>query len=682
MKVSLNWLRDYIQIKSSHQVLAHQLTMAGLEVKNVESTRDDAVFETEITTNRPDWLSHLGVARETHAIGGGRFSIPSHAVRSRSKTKRRFKISILDPALCPYYSAVLLEDIVWSETPEFMRERLEACGIRSVNLVVDITNYVLLEWGQPLHAFDADRLEGETIYARRARKGEKMVAIDGVTYELDTDDLVIADSKGAAAIGGVMGGKVSEVSRKSKNVLLESAFFAPSAVRKTSRRLGLASESSYRFERRVDPRGVAPGRERAVFLLRKYCRPGKISRVFQAGRVPVKEPVIVLKPPAIRRVLGIEIPFSKVKSLLKRLGFQISGTAEKLTVRVPSYRGDLTRPIDLIEEIARLYGYDRIPETLPTLVPREPEVDPVLEIEDRVRTLCVSLGLQETITYGIVESAALEKLDFDRRQWTRVINPQNRALDLMRPNLLPGLMATIRHNLYVNETDVRLFEIGNRYLHQGEGRFPSEERMLAIAIAGEGSRSWLEQERAASFYGLKGMVDELMSQLGLCALEAKSAGNSFYVAGKGVCLSLRGQEVGHYGALSDRVRETYDVKRPVFFAQISLEKMESLAEAKRAVQDIPKFPASPRDLTVILPESIRAKSVIAEIELGGGDWVRGVDVFDYFKGEKLPQGKKSLSFRIHYQAKDRTLQNEEVNRLHFSIIDSLNGKFGAQLPEQ
>lgn len=681
MKVSLNWLKDFVAIKGSYQTLAHDLTMAGLEVRKVESTKDDTIFETDVTTNRPDWLSHLGVAREIHAVRGSHFALPPHEICSRSRTTRSFKISILDPELCPYYSAVLIEGVVWNETPELMRRRLEACGTRSVNLIVDITNYVLLELGQPLHAFDADRLNGEVICARRARKGEKMVAIDGVTYELEQDDLVIADSKGAVAIGGVMGGKDSEVSQKTTNILLESAFFAPSAIRKTSRRLGLASESSYRFERRVDPLAVSRGRERAVCFIQKYCCPRRISRVFQSGDLPVKEPVIPLALSQVERVLGIRLPSRKVQSLLKRLGLQISGTAKKLTVRVPSFRSDLTRPIDLIEEVARLHGYEKIPETLPSMVPQEPDVEPVLELEDRVRTLCVSLGLQEAITFGIVESAPLEKLGLYRPHWIRLVNPQNKELDLMRPTLLPGLLAAIRCNVHVGETDVRLFELGNRYLDGGQRRFPSEERTLALAISGEGKTNWMERPRAAGFYDLKGIIHELILRLGIGAIQTQAAVGAFYESGKGVCVRIQGEEVGHYGTLSRLVRDAYDVKRPVFFAELNLEKIASFTVTQKSVEDISKFPSSPRDLTVILPEAVRAQEVIDEIEARGGDWVQRVEVFDYFKGERLPPGKKSLSFRIHYQAKDRTLQNEEVNRLHFSMMDSMSRKFDAQLPE-
>jgi len=320
----------------------------------VEPLGEDTIFETEVTTNRPDWLSHLGVAREVYAIRGGHFAIPSCKAQTRSAKKQAFSVSIKAPLLCPYYSATFLEEVTSGRTPDFMKQRLEACGIRSINLIVDVTNYVLLEWGQPLHAFDADRLKERRIEVRRASAGEKIVAINGVTYELTKDDLVIADSNGAVALGGVMGGAGSELNESTRNILLESAFFKPSTVRSSSRRFGLVSESSYRFERRVDPEGVDLARERAIYLICKYAQVKQVHSVARAGKIPIKSKHILLDTSQVERVLGTRIPGSKVKLLLKRLGLKVSGSAKKVNVVVPSFRNDLTRPIDLIEEVARV----------------------------------------------------------------------------------------------------------------------------------------------------------------------------------------------------------------------------------------------------------------------------------------------------------------------------------------
>ncbi|MBI4395211.1 MAG: phenylalanine--tRNA ligase subunit beta [Candidatus Omnitrophica bacterium] len=679
MKISFNWLKDYVRVKGSAESLSDLLTMAGLNVEKSERVKNDTVLEIEVTTNRPDWLSHIGVAREIHAVSGSRLVLPSIQRKAHGKTEKTFPISIPHPEFCPYYSAVLLEDVKSGEAPDFMKARLEACGIRSINLIVDITNYVLLECGQPLHAFDADRLHGNKISARRARTGEKIAAIDGKIYELVSDDIVIADARGPIAIGGVMGGKESEVSESTQNVLLESAYFAPSRIRQTARRLGLGSESSYRFERKVDPLGVDWARERAVDLIAKYALVGRISSVFKAGKPPLKSISISLETSEVKRILGVEIPQSKIKSDLSRLGLRVSGKGKKWMVHVPSSRSDLTQPIDLIEEVARLYGYDRIPETLPIVKPIEPRIEPLLDLEEKVRNFCVGFGFFEAVSFSLVEPVPFDQLGLYSNERVKLINPQNKELNLMRPSLLSGLIQAVRRNLYVGETDVRLFEIGNRYLEMGT-RLPKEERLLSLVISGEGRLHWLEKRRPANFYDLKGCVEEFLNQLGIHSWEEHPA-NSIFQAGEGISLTLKGEVLGSYGTISDRARKVYDLEKPAFYAELSLEKILPCIQPRGLTREIPKFPASPRDLTVIVNENVKAEAIIDQIRKRVHDLTTKIEIFDFFKGGPIPKGKKSLSFRIFYQAKDRTLQNEEVNALHFSMIDVLKQSFGAELPK-
>ena len=683
MKVSLNWLKDYVKIKSAPERLAEELTMAGLEVKKIDRVSDDVIFETEITTNRPDWLSHLGVARELHAITGNSFSLPPNKIKSHAKSERIFTISTPDRDLCPYYSAVLLEEVEWKETPDFMKKRLEACGIRPINFIVDVTNFVLLEFGQPLHAFDADGLNGDTISARRTKENEKITAIDGSVYELTRNDLVIADLKGPVAIGGVMGGKNSEVGEKTKNILLESAFFSPAPVRLTARRISLASESSYRFERRVDPAGVDEARDRAVYLIAQHAKIGRLSPVFRGGKLPVRPVSISFAYPEVRKLLGTEIPQSKGKSYLTRLGLRVSGTGKKWSVKIPSFRSDLARPCDLIEEMARLYGYDRIPETLPLAQPLEPRVDPVLKLEEEVRRLCVSLGFFEAITFSLVDSTFFDKLKLYENTRVRLINPQNKELNLMRPSLISGLLAAVQRNLYAGETSVWLFEVGNRYLDEApDKKLPHEERMVGLILSGESQGGWLDKKRSAGFYDLKGAVQEFLKRLGIDSVEeGPLEEGALFQAGQGISVSAGGIELGSYGTLSDQARKIYDVDKPVFYGEFSLENILKSIKTKRTVKDIPKFPSSPRDLTLICSDDLKSEVITKRIREMAGELAVKVEVFDCFRGGQIPKGKKSLSFRIFYQAQDRTLENEQVNRLHFSIIDDLNRSFGTELPK-
>ncbi|MBI4358051.1 MAG: phenylalanine--tRNA ligase subunit beta [Candidatus Omnitrophica bacterium] len=680
MKISLDWLKDFVNVKGSVGKLSDVMTLAGLNIEQVTSIGSDTVFEIEVTTNRPDWLSHLGVAREVHAVTGNTFRPPPFKITPRGKTERVFQISTPDRELCPYYSATLLEGVRWSETPGFMKKRLEACGIRSINFIVDVANYVLLECGQPLHAFDADLLHGTTISARRAKPNEKIVAIDGANYDLTKGDLVIADEKGPVAIGGVMGGKDSEVTEKTRNLLLESAFFAPTVVRHTARRLGLGSESSYRFERRVDPKGVDLARERAVALISRHGRIGSISRAFRSGRLPIDEPKITLKRSEVRRILGVQVPQSKIKSILSRLGLRVSETTNVIRASVPSFRSaDLKRPIDLIEEIARVYGYNRIPETLPSPTLAEPTVDPILVAEKKARELCVGLGFQEVITYSMVEESIVLKRGI--AHGVRVINPKNRELNLMRPDLLHGLAQTTRQNFFAGQNDFWLFEIGNRYLPNGQ-KLPKEERLLALVVAGVGRSNFVEGKRRNTLYDLKGAIQHLLLRFGLDQQVTHAPFEDFiYKKGEAISLYKGTHPLGSYGTLSDKVRKQYDLDKPVYYGEMSLERITQYQATELKVKDLPKYPPSPRDLTLILDESIPAQHIFERIKSLGGELVSGIDVLNRFKGSQIQQGKKNLSFRIYYQSRQRTLQNEEVNQLHFSIIDSLNRSFGAELPK-
>lgn len=686
MKVSLNWLKDYVGLKGTVESLSNLLTMAGLNVEKVHDVDGDSVFELEITTNRPDWLSHIGVAREIHAVSGSPFRLPPSIIKRNRDSTKPIKVSILDRDLCPYYSAVILEDIEWQNTPEFMKKRLNACGIRPINLIVDITNYVLLEWGQPLHAFDLDLIQGDDIQARSANEGERITAIDGITYELKKMDIVISDTKGPIAMGGVMGGKASEVSTSTKNILLESAFFRPSQVRQTARRLGLGSESSYRFERRVDPKGVEQARERAVYLISKYTKPKRISSVFSSGKLPIIQKKVTLPNTEIKRILGIEISKTLVKSFLKRLGLEVIEKRNLFVAQVPSFRSDLSRPIDLIEEVARLYGYHKIPETLPKLIPTDIQVNPLLDLEQKCRTLSVGLGFQEVITFSIIDDAIVRPLRLAEKS-VRLRNPQNKELCVMRPTLLAGLAQSIKRNLSVGQTDLWLFEIGNRYLIHDPQLSPSdglphEERMIGFAISSEGTFGWVDKKRPVSFYDVKGVISSILERLNVSCFESTPCeSHSFFDDGGAVLIRVNGQTIGFYGMLSDPVRSLFDLQKPVYYGELSLEKLVSLDLKAAQFEEFPRYPISPRDLTVIVSENLKAEAIISHIRQKAGPLAARIDVFDFFKGGQIPKDKKSLSFRIDYQAKDRTLQNEEVNKLHFEIVDSLHRSLGAELPK-
>lgn len=688
MKVSLNWLKDYVSLKQRGEEIARLLTSAGLEVKGVDAFPDfkDEVMEIEITSNRPDWLSHVGVAREIAAVSGGKLIFPEwqnpekKGRESFSRDRKKIlPIEIQDTKACPYYTACLLENVEFGESPDFIKKRLLAVGMRPINLIVDVTNFVLLELGQPLHAFDWDRLSQEKILVRRAREKETLRAINGTEYPLNVQDLLITDGARPIAIGGVMGGLESEVSMSTRNILLESAYFAPAVIRRTSQRLGLSSDSSYRFERGVDPAGVDIGRERAIRLIRQYAKSvGKVSVVFKGGRLPKKEGIIRFPFDEIRRILGVEIPSQKVSQYFRALGLSVRpGKKGTVTVGVPSFRQDLIRPVDLVEEAARLYGYDRISETLPDIQPVYIEEKKLRKTEETVREAALSAGLNETVTFSLISEKVFEKLSVPLMAVTRVVNPQNKELTLMRPSLFPSLLEVVKTNFYHSSSnDVKLFEIASVYGPEVNRELPKEEWTFAAAIAGTKNAHWLEKGRKYALFDLKGIFEELFDRLGV-QVKFVPGENSFLE--QALSMECQGETLGVLGKVSGPVKAFYDISSDAFIGQISLEKTANLALLEHRYKSLPKYPASRRDMALVLGENVPAGEVISHLRSLGIAFICGIDVLDFYRGGQIPAGKKSLAFSIEYRADDKTLTAEEVNALHAKVVESVSRHFSAQL---
>ncbi|PIQ87214.1 MAG: phenylalanine--tRNA ligase subunit beta [Candidatus Omnitrophica bacterium CG11_big_fil_rev_8_21_14_0_20_45_26] len=679
MKLSWNWLQDYITVKAAPEEAALRLTMAGLEVEEVKKIGSDYQLTTEVTSNRPDWLSHIGVARELAALFGGKLKMPSCKLPKSESTERVIQIRTPDSKWCHFYSGVILEGVDQRQTPSWMRERLEVCGIRSINLIVDITNYVLLETGQPLHAFDLNQLQGNTITARHAKAKEKFQALNDIQYELISDDLVIADERGPVALGGVMGGKQSEVTSSTKNILLESAAFSAAAIRRTSRRLKLISDSSYRFERGVDPALVAFARHRAAHLIEELAGVGKIGRTLSSGKLVVKTKRIILAVEEIPRILGLRIPAAKIKKILISLGIRTSLSGKKLICQIPSSRSDITIPEDLIEEAARIHGYDRIPERLPTLKSTQPQIDPLLSLADEVRNICISFGLQEMVSFSLIAPQSAESLSIEKKQWVTVDNPRNQNLTLMRPSLAVSCLEAVQKNLNVGSKSVRLFEVANRYL-SAEEALPLEERMLGIILCGHKAGNWLDPERPYELFDLKGIIASLcqLVQRRNCRFDISK--NSMFVRGQGFDLMHDQKRLGNLGVISQSIKKNFDIDRPVFFAELSLSQLAQIQPQLIKYEDILKFPPIERDLSLVVDLNVRAQDLSNEIMKLGKGLIRSVEIFDLYQGKKMPVGKKSVAFRLLYQSPERTLQAQEVNELHFAIVDALQEKFKASLP--
>ncbi len=681
MRISTNWLKDFVELAPPVARIADRLTLAGLEVKKCEQLTQpsDTLFEIEITSNRPDWLSHFGVAREIAAVENISLKNPVVDSEAGRTPPPGWKIQIKDVAGCPYYTGVLIEGITETQTPDFIVNRLLACGIRSINLIVDITNYVLLEVGQPLHAFDADLIRGKEIVVRKPKQGEKFALINGAQIELKPDDLVIADSDRAVALAGVMGGKDSEISDKTRNVFLESAFFNPGRVRKTSRIHQLSSDSSYRFERRVDPEGVDLGRSRALALIQKYAKPRYMSAVIKAGEKPQLDVKTVhFRIEEVKQVLGVEIKPSQIASILTRLGLDAKPHSEGvLKVGIPSFRPDLTRSIDLIEEIARIYGYEHIPETLPVREPLTVGESPRLVLERKVRNFLSGAGLCETVTFSLISEDGLDPVK-DLKQAVQIVNPLQHGLHWMRPTLVTSLLTVIQKNVNAGADSIPLFEVANVYSAPDAHKHPVEERVCAIALYGKkAAQTWLDAARAVTFYDLKGYVEAILKSAGCADLCVAKIQKNYFAEGIAEELRTWQTPLAFLGQVSEELLKKWDLKEPVYYAEISLEKLLAQSQKVRLFQEWPKYPAIERDLSLVVKGLVKGGDLITEIRGMGQGLIRDVELFDLFRGKRVPEGCKNLAFRIIYQSAERTLVSDEVQKLHDKIAQTLVQKYQA-----
>lgn len=680
MKVSVNWLKDYVTINPPLEKVAEDLTLAGLEVKKVEPSADgkDTLLEIEITSNRPDWLSHLGVAREIAAVQNLSLKQLDLPKPSNRPMPQGWRINLKDLEACPYYTGVYIEGIQSLSTPDFMKERLAACGLRSIHVVVDITNYVLLEMGQPLHAFDADLLQGQEISIRRAKADEKFLAINGQQFSLTSQDLVIADADRAIALAGVMGGKDSEVTSRTRNIFLESAFFLPRFVRQTSRRLNLSSDSSYRFERRVDPEGVDAGRERAIALIQQYAKPRFISAVIKSGQKPVLQKTSFhLSVNETAKKLGVVIKSHQISSALTRLGFEAKqDSTDNVKVTVPSFRADVTEAIDLIEEVARIYGFDQISDTLPSRPPLLVKQSPIYKLEDSARAYCAGAGCFETVTFSLISAKGLN-VDRDLAHAVYVNNPQNQELCWMRPFFVPSLLQVIQKNLSWGAPRVPIFELANLY-RQGADKLPYEERSLGIALTGKfREKTWGDSEREYTFYDMKGMIEGFLSHAGMKEISFKAASHPLYLSPCYEEVLVQGKRVGAFGEVHPKFAKQWDIDRPVFLSELSMDLLASLAQWKRSYHEVPRFPGIERDLSVQVAEHVQAGTIENDILNMGGGLLAHVETFDLFQGGKVPKGCKNLAFRLIYQSLERTLVSEEVQQVHTKIAAEIAKKYQA-----
>lgn len=675
MKISINWLKDYVAVGIPAEKLAHRLTMAGMEVEKIESLDGDTVLEMEITPNRPDCLNVLGIARETAAALNRKLKIPK--VRKPRHPRQTVPIEILDREGCSRYIGTVIKNIRVAPAPEDLQKKLRAVGVRPVNNIVDITNFCLFETGQPMHAFDYDKLAGGCIIVRRARAGEKITTIDGEERVLDPGVLIIADAKRPVAIAGVMGGKDTEVTAATQTILLESAYFQPSLVRRGARICGVSSESSYRFERGVDILTVESAAVRAVELILKTASGSVAGRsdIFLNKR-KIEHPSISITREQVHRFLGTDLTTSRCKTILKNLGFQVKVEKRQvLTVIPPSFRCDIKAPVDVMEEIARIHGYDQIPSTVPPIKISDAVQGPQRDLKKDVRDILRADGFSETILYSLTSRRDLDRSGCSGWPAVAVKNPISQDQELMRPAVLPCFLPVVRGNFNRGQKDLRLFEIGKVY---GPGH---ERETLALVMSGQRSMDWRAAEkRTVDFFDLKGAVLPVLRRFGVFDFELEQAPEGGFAPGEGVKLVDGKTCFGVMGRIHPDVLAGWDIKSlDVYFAQLDLAGLLERVLPTRRMRPVSPFPAVTRDISLAVAHGISYQNVRSVVLAHGPEWLAEVNFVEEYLGEKIPAGQRGLVFSLVYQSGERTLTEEEVSRAHSRICQRLVDQISATL---
>ena len=674
MDILCSWLRDFVDIPESPVEIAEALTMAGLSVDGIQEKDGEHVFELDVTANRPDALSHLGVAREISAVYRRPLRYPVSKISPLAEAAaERASVDILDPDLCPRYSARVLADVEIRPSPDWMRKRLELCGFRSINNIADLTNYVLLETGHPTHAFDLDLLDQARIIVRRAAAGEELCTLDGLDRALDKDRLVIASGSRPVAIAGVMGGLETEISDSTRHVLLEAAWFEPSSIRRTSRRLGMHTEASHRFERGADIEATVWALQRIAHWLGQVGSGNVLEGVIDAYPERVQRQRIDLRAARIPRVLGTDVPAVEVERILEALGFAVEKIDQGWRVLPPSYRLDVQREIDLIEEVARIHGYHHLPATLPSST--EPvRLPPQAAEESRARSVLRALGYDETIAYAFIGAKEAEQFGAGRAAAIR--NPVSEHWSVMRNTAVPSMLRAIEWNLNRNESDIKLMEIGRLY-QRGNCGF-REPPMLALGACGMARRLSLgDAGRELDFYDMKSDVERLLEEyrIGAPAFDAHGAPD-YYQSAQSARITTGGETIGYLGALDARVAASRKIRRPVFLAEIQLALLWEAGLRERLFRPVAKVPASYRDFSLIVPDGVSFSEVCAAI--GPQQFLVRLEPVEIFRGAQVPDGFYGLLLRAVWQKNDENLTDEEINQYAALVTGSLSKTLGVR----
>lgn len=680
MIVSWNWLQDYVSLEAPPAEVAERLMMAGLNLESIEPHGDDHAIDLEVTSNRPDCLGHIGVAREASVLFNKPLTIPPANVTSNGQPIEQVTsvtIECLD--LCPRYVARLIRGVKIGPSPKWLRDRLEAIGITPINNVVDVTNYCLMESGQPFHAFDFDKLRGGRIVVRQPKPGEKIQAIDHNEYTLTPDMCVICDAERPVAVAGVMGGADTEISSATKNVLVEVADFSSMSIRATARKLNLHSPSSYRFERGVDAHQMDWASRRCCELIQQVAGGELLEGSIWAGQPPAAErPPVSLRANQLRRILGIDIPVEESHRILVAIGLKpveqlahpLGGNTGEPPVQrhylAPSWRRDLSREADLIEEVARIHGYDKIPEDV--FVPLSLSEKSLTErVLDRIRDALTAAGFFETITLSFVSGELADLIPVSGATRLSVDHSSRRQENTLRQSLIPSLLVVRRDNERHGNFNVKLFETAGVYLAARPGDPTAEPRRVAFVTGG-------------SFVEAKGVVETLAHRINPQSIvTVRPLDQPHFVPGRGAEVLLNGQPLGWLGELSRDVTDKLDLRDAVIAAELDLATLEAAPNLVPTFAELPRYPSISRDLNFVLDESTTWEELLKVVRSSAGSSLDQASFGGQYRGQQIPTNKKSYLLTVSFRADDRTLTNDEVDAAVKSVIETCAAKLGAAL---
>lgn len=651
---------------------------------------EDTILEIAVTPNRSDCLSLIGIAREVAALTGRKLKYPSRNIREDGADINLLAaVTIQDPDLCPRYSARVIQDVKIAPSPFWLRKRLAAVGLRPINNVVDVTNYVMMELGQPLHAFDHGQLAGGRILVRRAKEGEAFLTLDDKEHRLRRDTLMICDAERPVAIAGIMGGKNSEVEEHTTAILLESAYFSPVSIRRSAKWLGMASDASFRFERGIDPEGVLIALDRAAQLIAELAH-GRLclNRIDQSPGKIENTSRITLREKRVNQLLGTELTGNTIKEILTKIEMRVvphEAHPDSYLVTPPSCRVDISREIDIIEEIARIYGYEKIGTTLPEIESLPADENNLSRIIRILREKLSGSGYTEVINYSFVPERFCETLllpaDDQRRKLVRIGNPLTEDQSVLRTSIVYSLLENWKRNANQGCHDLRIFETGRTYFKTADGQLPQETNILAALLTGRRYGEGLDiPDYTADFYDLKGSLERLLADLKFKNVRfTVVSGEPFLHPGRSCHVHLGDETIGILGEINPLVLDKFNLKNRAIVFEIDLDRLAELYSGQVTYREISKFPPSIRDAAFIVDENIEAETILSVVYLAGEVLLENVQIFDLYSGPGLPPATKSLGLRFHYRSYERTLTDEEVNEIHRGIVGQINEKTGARL---